>query len=281
MMNQRMFATLNGSSSGRVLDVRPAVDFERLHRAGAVNIPLDELTGRIHELPPRETPITIYDANETRARWAMSRLRMRNRAVGHVLFGEDWLRAGPTARGASRDKLWQPHALLAEAVRHCRRLPSNVEGCRALEIACGSGRDAVFLAMSGFDVEAWDVLPDAVALCDALAERYDVIVRTRCWDVEANPEIEEECYDLVSCFNFLHRPIMSRIADAVRPGGLVVYETFVHPQRDLFGRPRREAQLLQPAELPMWFEGWTILASREGLTGPRRFAASLIARRPA
>ncbi len=40
-----------------VLDVRPAVDFERSHRAGSANIPLEELAGRVHELPPPHTPI--------------------------------------------------------------------------------------------------------------------------------------------------------------------------------------------------------------------------------
>jgi 2-polyprenyl-3-methyl-5-hydroxy-6-metoxy-1,4-benzoquinol methylase len=176
--------------------------------------------------------------------------------------------------------LWQPHELLVEALGHARRLWHGLDGRRVLDIACGSGRDAVFLALSGLTVEAWDVLPDAIALCSELAERQGVVVETQCRDVEADTTIAKARYDLVTCFNFLHRPLMPSIASALRPGGLIVYETFVHPQRALFGRPRQDAHLLRPGELRTWFEGWEIQVLREALTGPRRFAASLVARKP-
>lgn len=275
-----MPTTPNAPDDEPILDVRPAEDFERLHRAGAVSIPLEELAARIHELPPRTTPVILYDADERRARWAGSRLRARGRPVAGVVHGEDWLQTGPTAHGPSDSRLWKPHTLLIEAVGHARQAWGSVAECRALDIACGSGRDAVFLAMMGFQTEAWDVLPDAVALCDDLARRHHVSVTTRQRDVEADPTIETACYDLVACFSFLHRPLVPRIAAAVRPGGFVVYETFVHPQRELFGKPRRDAHLLESAELPRWFEGWQIRTSHEGLTAPRRFTASLIARKP-
>jgi 2-polyprenyl-3-methyl-5-hydroxy-6-metoxy-1,4-benzoquinol methylase len=256
------------------------VDFQRLHRAGAVNIPLEQLARRVHELPPRYVPVTIYDADRRRARWAVSRLRARSRRVAAVVHGEDWLHAGPTATGPTRDRLWQPHGLLVEAVEFARELCTPAGCLQALDIACGNGRDAVFLAMSGFATEAWDVLPDAIALCEGLAQRHGVSVAAQCRDLEADPTIEPERYHVVSCFNFLHRPLMGQIAAAVRPGGLVVYDTFAEPQRVLYGRPRRDAHLLKSGELPTWFSGWEVLVWREGLNGPGRFSASLIARKP-
>ncbi len=225
-------------------------------------------------------PLTIYDADRRRARWAASRLRARGRRIARVVHGEDWLRAGPTATGPTRHRLWQPHGLLVEAVELARQSPTPTGRRRALDIACGNGRDAVFLAMSGLVAEAWDVLPDAIDLCQGLARRHGVSVAARCRDVEADPTIEREHYDLVSCFNFLHRPLMGQIAAAVRPGGLVVYDTFVEPQRALYGRPRRDTHLLKSGELPTWFDGWEVLVWREGLNGPGRFSASLIARKP-
>jgi len=86
-------------------------------------------------------------------------------------------------------------------------------------------------------------------------------------------------YDLICCFNFLHRPLLPWILGGVRPGGLVVYETFVHPQREMFGKPRRDAHLLKSGELRGYFAGWDVLKYREGLTGPKRHVASVIARR--
>lgn len=266
-----------------ILDVRPAASFERSHRVGAVNIPLEELAHRIHELPPRSVAVTIFDEHPTRARWAASRLRARERAVAAVHHGLSWLADGPTESGRPRSRLWQPHALLIELVELIRRdgflQLSGDSRPRALDIACGAGRDAVFLAMSGFHVEAWDILPDALAQVDDLARRCGVRIHTLQRDVEREPAIAENAYDLVCCFNFLHRPLLPRIAAAVRPGGLVVYETFVEPQRETFGKPSRASHVLATGELARAFEDWEILVSREGLAGPRRYAASLIARK--
>lgn len=268
-------------TEGGILDVRPRAVFERLHRMGAVNIPLEELVNRIHELSPPESPLAIYDDCRTRARWAASRLRARGRVTLSVFSGDPWLRSGPTVAGPQGcDRLWQPHALVREALAAAGRIWSSFDGRRALDLACGAGRDAVFLALSGFETEAWDVLPDALARCRDLARRYGATVTTRQRDLESEPQSIGERFDLICVFNYLHRPLMGAIADAVRPGGLMVYETFVQPQREMFGKPRRDAFVLKAGELPEWFHGWRIIASRESLAGPRRFVASLIAQRP-
>ncbi len=267
-------------ASLRILDVRPEADFLARHRAGAINIPMEELTHRLHELPPRAARLTVFDVNPVRARWARSRLRARDRTSVEVASGEAWLAAGKTEAGPSSARLWEPHGLLREAVQLAGKVWGSVCGKKALDIACGAGRDAVFLALAGFDVEAWDLLPDALERCADLARRCGVVVSTQARDVERNPMIAHEAHDLVCCFNFLSRPLMPVIAEALRPGGFVVYETFLDRQRELFGKPRRDAHLLRPRELPRFFTGWEILVWREGLAGPRRYAASLIARRP-
>ncbi len=262
-----------------VLDVRSAEDFQRCHRPDSVNIPLEELGGRVHELPPRDVPLTVYDTDARRARWARSRLQARRRIVQDVIHGGAWLEDVRTEVGPSRRHLWQPHSLLVEAAELAGEMWLSLAGRRALDVACGSGRDAVFLATSGFQVDAWDVLPDALERCSDLARRNGVTASTLCRDVETDPTIVSESWDMVCCFNFLHRPLIPFIAGAVKRGGLIVYETFVHPQREWFGKPRREARELRPGELRSCFDGWQVLISREGRTGPRRIAASLVARK--
>lgn len=272
-----------GEATPVILDVRPSAAFEALHRIGSANIPLEELARRIHELPPRDVPVTIFDESRTRARWAASRLRARERVVAAAHHGAAWLGDGPTEGGPSRVRLWRPHGLVIELVELIQRDAllqlSGTARPRALDIACGAGRDAVYLALAGFDVEAWDILPDALAMADELAARNGAAIQTMQRDVERAPELGEATYDLICCFNFLHRPLLPRIAAALRSGGMVAYETFVEPQREKFGKPSKQAHVLAPGELAAAFADFEILVSREGLAGPRRYAASLIARK--
>ncbi len=263
-----------------ILDVRVEADFLACHRAGSVNIPLDSLADRIHELPRRDKAFTVYADHSTRAELACSRLTSHGRPLATPASGEAWLANGPTESGLSTGRLWAPHGLLAEAVELARQGWGSLEDRSALDIACGTGRDAVYLGLCGMAIKAWDILPDALERCGDLAERHRVSIETRCADVEGDATLPAGRFDLVACFNYLHRPLMPSLAAAVRPGGLVVYETFVHPQRELFGKPRRDKHLLKTGELPGFFRGWTVLVSREGLVSPRRHAASLIARKP-
>jgi len=263
-----------------LLDVRPAAEFEKAHRRGAVNIPLEELAGRMHELPPRDETVRVYDADSSRVRRAASLLVARERAVKEIHHGVQWLRDGAIESGPSRARLWRPHDLVMEAVAKARAAWGGLEGRRALDIACGSGRDAVFMGMEGLQVEGWDVLPDALERCRDLARRNGVEVATRCVDLEAGPLRLAESFDLICCFRYLHRPLMPTLREAVRPGGLLVYETFVDPQREVFGKPSRESHVLRPGELLSWFDGWDVQVWREGLAASKRFVASLVARRP-
>ena len=250
----------------------------RLHLVQAVNIPLEELPGRSAELPPRRTPLIVYDASEIRAQAAAERLRAAGRAVGEVRFGTSWLVEHPTCSGASPLRLWKPNALLQEAVTLADAGWGGLSGRTALDVACGTGRDAVFLAERGLTTCGCDVLPDALQRCRDLARRRGVGVETlqvdlRHWRPAA------ASYDLVACFRFLHRPLMPYLANAVRQGGYLVCQTFLRPgnQRTM-AKPSR-SRFLEPGEMLSWAEGWEILAYREDHDEEDRLTAGLIARR--
>ena len=96
--------------------------------------------------------------------------------------------------------------------------------------------------------------------------------------------IPEEAYDAIVVFNFLHRPLFNDIRDGVRPGGVVVYETFNEDQ-PAYGRPTNPEYLLRRGELLDVFADWDVLAHREGIEperpgGPPRASSSIVARRP-
>jgi 2-polyprenyl-3-methyl-5-hydroxy-6-metoxy-1,4-benzoquinol methylase len=264
-------------NTSTLLDVRRAYDFERLHHLHAANIPLEELADRMHELPPPHVPIDLFDQEYSRIERASAMLGQRGRIIGCVREVENLIQ-GPTATGPCTARLWRPHALLVEAIALIEASPPKTR--LALDLACGSGRDAVWLALAGWKVQGWDVLPDALGKCADLAARNRVSVEVSCVNVEAEPVITPRAFDLVCCFNYLHRPLFPTLADAVRPGGYIVYETFAKPQCEMFGKPASDTHLLESGELASVFRDWNILVDREGLTGPRRYATGLIAQRP-
>lgn len=136
------------------------------------------------------------------------------------------------------------------------------------------------MAEAGLDVEAWDHFDEALQRCRSLANQNALVVKTRNVNVESADVLVPKSFDVVACFNFLHRELMPAIAAAIRPGGFIVYETFTIEQRRRFGKPRRDAFLLAPGELASFFEGWEPIVYTERLAAARRLVASLVARRP-
>ncbi|WP_193755610.1 hypothetical protein [Psychromonas sp. psych-6C06] len=81
-------------------------------------------------------------------------------------------------------------------------------------------------------------------------------------------------------FRYLHRPLMAQIHQAIAPAGLIIYETFITENRQ-FGRPNRDAFLLQENELNMLLQGWHCLHYFEGIKrNPDRAIAQIISQKP-
>lgn len=149
-----------------------------------------------------------------------------------------------------------------------------------LDVACGRGRHSILMARSGFDVRAIDRNADAIAELRDLAERFGLSISAEHLDLETTPppDLGSQKYDVILGFNYLHRPLMPAIKDAVKPGGRIFYETFTRRQAER-GHPRNTAFLLNDGELAKLMAPLTILRSREGdIDG--RWIASIIAERP-
>ena len=165
-------------------------------------------------------------------------------------------------------------------VQHRKLLPAG----RALDLACGHGRNSIYLAQEGFHVEAWD--RDAEGI-DALRVRSSSLglnnITTRLVDLERDPEIPAASFDLITVFYYLQRALIPQILRALKPGGIVVYETFLIDNHERFDHPRRREFCLGRNELLSLFSGLRTLAYHEGPTDPDRgpFLASLVAQRPA
>ena len=148
----------------------------------------------------------------------------------------------------------------------------------ALDIACGHGRHAFWLAAHGFTVSAIDRDANAVEFVNAEARRRGVAVDAEVVDLEAgDPKMGMSCFDVVVAVNYLHRPLFPHLIAALRPEGVLVYETFTREQA-LRGKPSNPAFLLDHGELRRLVAPLSIVAERE-CEDSGRFIASVIARK--
>jgi SAM-dependent methyltransferase len=257
-----------------LLDVRPGPAFLAGHAPGAAGIPLEELARRVHELPPPPEALRVADADPARAADAADFLSAR----GHLVEIIPWDSATATEAGASRARLWRPNPFLIEALAHIRA--TGARPGRALDVACGTGRDAAYLALEGYAVEALDVLPDAIERAQDLARRSGVRVTGVVRDLELDPSLPAGCYDLLTVFRYLQRDLFPALRAAVAPGGFVVYETFHERNRATGRRPQNPDHLLRSGELAAAFDGFEVVAARDGFERDGRFFSNLLARRP-
>lgn len=161
------------------------------------------------------------------------------------------------------------------------RVHPLLPGGRALDIASGRGRNALFLAEQGMSVTALDVSEEALAQLGREATRRGLKVVTRRVDLEADPRLPAELFDLVIDFFYLHRPLLPLLRHAVRPGGVAVLRTFSHAG-PFPGGPKNPEFVLRPGELLEMFAGWEILLHEEGMEPSRKGGslAGIVARRP-
>lgn len=117
----------------------------------------------------------------------------------------------------------------------------------ACDIACGLGRHTKFLADRGYDVDALDISSVAIETLQGIEG-----VHTKEVDFD-DYAFEKEKYDLVVCTYFLDRTLFPKIKEALKPGGIIIYETFVYDERNERA-PSKRSFLLEPGELKAQFE---------------------------
>lgn len=150
---------------------------------------------------------------------------------------------------------------------------------RALDVAMGNGRNAVYLARMGCEVEGIDISAQAVNRAMQLVRKSGVNIRAKVADLEGNYHIEKCVYDLIICFNYLQRSLIQQMKDGLRSGGMVVYETFIVDQVQ-FGKPKNPDHLLKHNELLDFFRDFRCLRFREGIFESRKAVSSIIAEKP-
>jgi SAM-dependent methyltransferase len=173
--------------------------------------------------------------------------------------------------------------IIREPMPLVARVTETLTPGRALDLACGPGRHAIFLAERGWRVTAVDASRVGIELLKKNARACGVRVDARVADLERHEfEIEREAYDLIGCFYYLQRDLFPRIRAGVTAGGVVI--AAIHIADDSpDAHPMNEDYLLQSGELRAEFRDWEIMHDYEGPStegGHRRRTAEIVARKP-
>ena len=172
-----------------------------------------------------------------------------------------------------------PDPFLAEARPYLALAAVGPQCLRGVDVASGAGRHAVQMASWGIETLAVDYSDVALRIAASRAAAAGCGLAPRCLDLEdPATDLGDGAYDLVSVFNYLHRPLVPALKRCVRPGGIVVYKTYTQEQRKFDAGPRNPAYLLHERELLELFAGFDHLVYREACESEA--TAALIARRP-
>jgi SAM-dependent methyltransferase len=280
-----------GWSAGNVLDVRPEDAFASAHLTGSVSHPLETGDGSWTEaanlerelpsifLPPRHEPLVVIGSRQDQVSQVAAHLLGRERATvtGLALapetaaeLPEEWREGGASSRC-----LWKPPPWLE---RHRNLLPPPVAG-PVLDLACGSGRAAVWLAEKGYRVTGIDWQEPALALGERLAASRQVTCRFMKGDLRDPGNVPPGPWAVVLNFRFREVELLARIPALLQEGGVALVRTF-RTAPGYTGHPRPRYRL-GPGELLGYFPAGSceILAHEESHDPDGRPAAGIVARK--
>ncbi len=162
--------------------------------------------------------------------------------------GESWDERYASGKYSSAE----PHKLLISLVE-------KLKAGKSLDLACGTGRHAIFLAENGWQVTAVDNSKVGIEIARRRAAAKAVEIDFRLADLEAGEFVpEEETYDLICDFYYLRRELFAAIKKSVKTGGIIVSTIHIYGENESEG-----SFLLREGELKEFFADFEILHYHE------------------
>jgi len=147
----------------------------------------------------------------------------------------------------------------------------------ALDLACGTGRNTHYLTGLGFNVDAVDLSDYALSCIKNIPGITKIEVDLDSYDLEKN------AYDLIVNTNYLNRRLMAQMIEALKDGGLIIFETFIEAHEKPEQGSMNPDYLLDRNELLKAFIDLDIIFYEEkdgiNLRGEKNKTASLVAKK--
>ena len=147
---------------------------------------------------------------------------------------------------------------------------------KVLDIAMGEGRNGVYLATQGFDVTGLDISERGLEKAHKLAEKNNVSIKTKVVDLETH-RLEPNSYDVILCTYYMQRNLFKQFESALKPGGMIVVETYNVDYLKYARFSRKWA--LDTNELLDIFKGLRVIRYQDFDNGKEAYS-SIIAQKP-
>lgn len=278
-------------AAGNVLDLRDPASHAAGHPRGAATLPLEPVLALVPAtdqaawladhlpsifLPPRHEPLTVIAEDGDLAGLVARQLTARGRVPVTALSAGALAGLPPDLRahGRSAAVLWRPPAFLS---RWVHLLPPPAAG-PVLDLACGSGRAAVWLARRGWRVTGIDHQPEALALAARLAVSCGATLALRAADLRRPADLPAGPWAAVVMFRFLDRALVARLPEILSRDAVVMLSTF-RDAPGYLGNPQPRFRLRRDEAATLWPPAATaLLVHEEGFDADGRPAAGAVVR---
>lgn len=271
-----------------LIDCRPRFAYQLGHSLGACSLPATELFARLHELPKRSQALQLCGRPED-LKLAREFLSARDyQLLEDLVWTEDLVQhlqaSGQWEIGSQSRQWWQAAPLLQRFVQEF--MPRyHIPIGQGLDLACGAGRDLIYLAQQGWQMTGVDWSEDSLQRVQQLATQQHLRITTLLRDLETEtlplPEFKAASFDLICVARYLHRPLFPLLRHLLKPGGIIIYQTFLQGcEQTAIGRPRNPKFLLAPHELAEQFQGLEYLLDETEVLEDGRPVSAFIARKP-
>lgn len=273
-----------------ILDLRSREDYIQGHLADSTWLSLEVLPESLNALPA--SPASLYLVGDKDQIEAASVLL---HAKGYQVSGslviesakamQDWALQMPSKVIAGKESrtLWKPSALIAYLMQEIKQqhivLPAQSSRPNVLDIGCGGGRDAIFMAQQRCNVQAIDHEAKVLKRAKALAALSGSQVKFTCCDIKKKGCLPDKQFDVISVVRFLNRDLFAYIRQVLKPGGVVVFETFSAGVEKI-GTPKNPQFILKEGELAEVFSDFEVLVDRITTLPDGRPLNSFIAQKP-
>ncbi|OIQ16861.1 MAG: hypothetical protein BM556_13790 [Bacteriovorax sp. MedPE-SWde] len=152
------------------------------------------------------------------------------------------------------------------------------QGSKIIDIGMGEGRNAVFLASKGYKVSGIDISSVAIKKARMLAREFGVRIETIHKSI-ADYKVPKNSVDAIVCFYFVDREVVKKLKSWLKPGGILIFESFTIKQKVINKIKEDDIYLLGEGELFKLFSDFNVL-KYEQASHRKDFIASIIVQKP-